>query len=51
MDLDQFKAPSNILAHYQTTAREMLEQTRGLVDTVVVGIGTAGHWRGCFNKA
>lgn len=42
VDLDQFKDPVNILAHYQTTAREILEQTRGMVDMVVVGIGTAG---------
>ncbi|MCS7138640.1 MAG: PLP-dependent cysteine synthase family protein [Crenarchaeota archaeon] len=42
VDLDQFKDPANILAHYQTTGREILEQTRGIVDMVVVGIGTAG---------
>jgi len=42
VDLDQFKDPANILAHYQTTGREILEQTRGRVDVVVVGIGTAG---------
>ncbi len=42
VDLDQFKDPANILAHYQTTGREILEQTRGRVDMVVVGIGTAG---------
>lgn len=41
-DLDQFKDPANILAHYQTTGKEILEQTRGKVDMVVVGIGTAG---------
>jgi cysteine synthase len=42
VDLDQFRDPANILAHYQTTGREILEQTRGNVDMVVVGIGTAG---------
>jgi len=42
VDLDQFKDPANILAHYQTTGREILEQTRGRVDMIVVGIGTAG---------
>lgn len=41
-DLDQFRDPANILAHYQTTGREILEQTHGIVDMVVVGIGTAG---------
>ncbi|MBO3800124.1 MAG: PLP-dependent cysteine synthase family protein [Candidatus Brockarchaeota archaeon] len=42
VDLDQFRDPANILAHYQTTGREILEQTQGIVDMVVVGIGTAG---------
>lgn len=41
-DLDQFRDPANILAHYQTTGKEILEQTRGRLDAVVVGIGTAG---------
>lgn len=42
VDLDQFSDPANIMAHYQTTAREIVEQTSGKVDMVVVGIGTAG---------
>ena len=42
INLDQFKDPANILAHYQTTGKEILEQTRGEVDMIVVGIGTAG---------
>jgi cysteine synthase len=42
VDLDQFKDPANILAHYQTTGREILEQTKGALDCVVVGVGTAG---------
>jgi len=42
IDLDQFKDPANILAHYQNTGKEILEQTRGEVDTIIVGIGTAG---------
>lgn len=41
-DLDQFRDPANIQAHYQTTGREILEQTRGAVDAIVVGVGTAG---------
>lgn len=41
-DLDQFRDPANIQAHYQTTGREILEQTRGEVDAIVVGVGTAG---------
>lgn len=42
VDLDQFKDPANVLAHYQTTGREIWEQTGGRVNMVVVGIGTAG---------
>jgi cysteine synthase len=42
VDLDQFKDPANILAHYQTTGKEIIEQTNGKVNMVVVGIGTAG---------
>jgi len=42
IDVDQFRDPANILAHYETTGREILEQTHGQVDMIVVGIGTAG---------
>jgi len=42
VDIDQFKDPANIMAHYQTTGREILEQTGGEVDMIVVGVGTAG---------
>lgn len=42
IDLDQFKDPANILAHYQTTGKEILEQAKGQLDMVVVGVGTAG---------
>jgi cysteine synthase len=42
IDIDQFKDPANILAHYQTTGKEILEQTKGQLDMVVVGVGTAG---------
>jgi cysteine synthase len=42
IDINQFKDPANILAHYQTTGKEILEQTNGKVDMIVVGIGTAG---------
>jgi cysteine synthase len=42
VDVDQFKDPANILAHYETTGKEILEQTGGKVDMIVVGVGTAG---------
>jgi len=42
IDLNQFEDPANILAHYQTTGKEILEQTKGNVNMIVVGIGTAG---------
>lgn len=42
VDLDQFRDPANVLAHYETTGKEILEQTRGELDMVVVGVGTAG---------
>jgi len=42
VEIDQYREPANILAHYQTTGREIIEQTRGKVDMIIVGIGTAG---------
>ncbi len=42
INLDQFRDPANILAHYNTTGNEILEQTDREVETIVVGIGTAG---------
>jgi len=30
------------MAHYQTTGPEIIRQTNGIVDLVVVGVGTAG---------
>lgn len=42
IDIDQFKDPANILAHYETTGKEILEQTKGKLDMIIVGVGTAG---------
>jgi len=42
IDIDQFRDPANILAHYETTGKEILEQTGGKVNMIIVGIGTAG---------
>ncbi|MEW6189650.1 MAG: cysteine synthase A [Actinomycetota bacterium] len=38
---DQFANPNNVLAHYETTGKEILEQV-GRVDVFVAGIGTSG---------
>ena len=40
--LDQFRNRSNVMAHYEGTAREIWEDLRGQVDYVVAGIGTGG---------
>jgi len=40
--LDQFSDPANILAHYQTTGKEILDDTAGKIDTFVASVGTAG---------
>jgi cysteine synthase len=42
IDINQFRDPANIMAHYHTTGREIIEQTNGKLDMIVVGIGTAG---------
>jgi cysteinyl-tRNA synthetase len=39
---DQFNNPYNTLAHYETTGKEIIKQTDGKVDMVIVAIGTTG---------
>ncbi len=51
VDIDQFRDPANILAHYQTTGKEILEQTNGKVDMIITGIGTAGTGVGISMRA
>jgi len=48
--LDQYINPANPLAHYDTTAEEILEQAGGKVDIVVVGAGTGGTITGIARK-
>jgi cysteine synthase A len=42
----QFENPANPLIHEETTAREIIEQTEGRVDALVLGCGSAGTFTG-----
>jgi cysteine synthase A len=42
----QFENPANPDYHYETTAREILEQMEGRIDALVVGCGTCGTFSG-----
>jgi cystathionine beta-synthase len=48
--LNQYTNPSNPLAHYEGTAEEILYQTDGKVDMVVVGAGTGGTISGIARR-
>jgi cysteine synthase B len=43
---DQYNNPANWKAHYQTTALEIWEQTRGRITHFVAGLGTSGTFVG-----
>jgi cysteine synthase B len=43
---NQFDNPANVLAHYETTGREIIEQTQGKVTHFIAGMGTTGTLMG-----
>ncbi len=47
---DQFNNCANILAHYETTAPEIWEQTRGRITHFVASMGTTGTLVGCSKR-
>ena len=46
----QFTNPANVLAHIETTSKEIFEDTDGKVDIVVAGIGTSGTTMGVSTR-
>ncbi|KAL3287186.1 hypothetical protein HHI36_001663 [Cryptolaemus montrouzieri] len=48
--LDQYSNPGNPLAHYDTTAEEILDQCEGKIDMVVISTGTGGTITGIGRK-
>jgi cysteine synthase B len=44
---NQFENPANWKAHYETTAFEVVRDTKGAVDAFVAGMGTTGTLMGC----
>jgi len=48
--LDQYKNPSNPLAHYDETGQEIFDQCGGKVDYVVISAGTGGQITGISRK-
>ncbi len=47
---DQYSNPANWQAHYQTTAVEIWEQTRGRLTHFVAGLGTSGTFVGTTRR-
>merc|ERR1711904_610012 len=48
--LDQYLNPGNPLAHYEGTAEEILEQTGGKLDYMIMSAGTGGTLTGTAKK-
>ena len=47
---NQFDNPANVRAHYETTGREVYEQTKGGVSVFVAGMGTTGTLMGAGRR-
>ena len=47
---DQYSNPANWRAHYETTAPEIVEQTKGRVTHFVAGLGTSGTFVGTARR-
>jgi cysteine synthase B len=47
---NQFDNPANIMAHYETTGREIYDQTKGEVSVFVAGMGTTGTLMGAGRR-
>lgn len=47
---NQFDNPANILAHYETTGKEVIDQTQGAVSVFVAGMGTTGTLMGAGKR-
>jgi len=50
VSLFQYRNPGNPLAHYDTTAEEIIDQCGGKVDMIVLGAGTGGTISGIGRK-